>query len=95
MWSVAQTSSFQSGHSGDPDLSRHSRPIPVGEKGSWTEGQVSSDHTWGVGAPGLPLCSFHFITVSKFLVRKGEVDPIFCGGIQMGKHRNFSYGSYV
>lgn len=61
---------FQVGQSGDPDLSRHSSvalpfaaPVPVSERDSWTEGQVSSrPHPGKRGALGVLLYSFHFIT---------------------------------
>ena len=50
---------------------------------------MSSDHSWGVGAPGLPLCSFHFVTVSKYLNMEGEVDPFFEVRSRQVQGRNF------
>lgn len=56
------------GQSGDPDLSRHSSvalpfaaPVPVSERSSWTEGQVSWRPRPGKrGALGVLLYSFYY-----------------------------------
>ena len=84
LWSVAQTSAFQVGYLGDPNLSRHSSvalPLAIASllarKAAGLKDRWARITPWGAGAPGLPLRSFHFITVSKCLVRKSEVDPIF------------------